>query len=457
MYSLLTNSVITNLFLLLYLCHCHVWRVTIQQLGPNYLHVAEVNFFYKNKLLDGSNFEFTSTSYANTISIGGHNSGPPEAANDGNINTFFHSGFQSAEGGNTGICCPDPNPALFITNINNITFERIRIINRQDLDGDNMHFFNRIIGTTVTVQDVDKNEVIFRKEIRYGESSYDFHIHASEFSSPNIAAHKWMETSYFNQSAHNLWIDDTTFNYKGAHLHKYSFDDLQPCFRNKTVLMIGDSTGRETLFHMIRLVTGKYPSPDGSYPPSDYTVDFEGSCKGRYPRVYDKKDCIREWNLGGTTWLVQFVGFLTEERKTQLRESLTGKRVDIILLTYSIWPQEVQSGDEEYYKQRLQWLLNFIRTTFDYWVPLYWLGSLHVSSYDYQRSVWRSVLDLDDDRLSHYRSRCGGLGAWSVTPIERYGLGRQRHHDLIHFDSPSYELFSQMIFNWFCDCTKLNP
>ena len=178
MYS---NSVVTNLFLLLYLCHCHVWRVTIQQLGPNYLHVAEVNFFYKNKRLDGSKFEFTSTSYVNTISIGGH-SGPPEAANDGNINTFYHSGFQSAVGGNTGICCPDHNPALFITNIDNITFERIRIINRQDLDGDNRHFFNRIIGTTVTVQDVDKNEVIFSKEIRYGESSYDFYIRSKHLN-----------------------------------------------------------------------------------------------------------------------------------------------------------------------------------------------------------------------------------------------------------------------------------
>lgn len=262
---------------ILYLCfevNCHIWRVTIQQRGntttPRTLHVAEVHFFHKNKLIDGSNFEFTS----NMISIGGGYSGPPEAANDGNIYTFYHNGFEGAEEGNTGICCPDPNPALFITNTNKMSFERMRIISRQDLNEDDMHLFNQMVGTTVTVQDAD-SEVIFSKEIQYGESSYDFHI----MPSTDIAAHKWMEKRYFmdiDYTAHHLWIDNTTFNYKEAHPYKYSFDDLQSCFRNKTVLMIGDSTGRETIFHMIHLVTSKYPSPDGSYPPSDYSIDFEG-------------------------------------------------------------------------------------------------------------------------------------------------------------------------------------
>lgn len=146
---------------------------------------------------------------------------------------------------------------------------------------------------------------------------------------------------------------------------------------------------------------------------------------------------------------------LTKERQSKLQESLTGKRIDIILLSYSVWPQKYQNGDEEYYREGLQWLITFIRTTFDYWVPVYWLGSSNASSFDYQKPVWRSVLDLDGDMPFYYRSRCGGLGSLSVTPIERYGLGRLRNNDYVHFDSPSYELFSQMIFNWFCDCTKL--
>lgn len=60
---------------------------------------------------------------------------------------------------------------------------------------------------------------------------------------------------------------------------RYTGVDLATCFRGKTVLAIGDSTVREMHYHIIYLVTGKYPSPDGIYPPIDYKADFEGPCK----------------------------------------------------------------------------------------------------------------------------------------------------------------------------------
>lgn len=60
---------------------------------------------------------------------------------------------------------------------------------------------------------------------------------------------------------------------------RYTGVDLTTCFKGKTVLAIGDSTVREMHYHIIYLVTGRYPSPDGAYPPVDYKADFEGPCK----------------------------------------------------------------------------------------------------------------------------------------------------------------------------------
>ena len=49
------------------------------------------------------------------IKIGSRVSGPPEAANDGDVNTFFLSTYDDQAGGYRGTCCPDPSPTLIIT------------------------------------------------------------------------------------------------------------------------------------------------------------------------------------------------------------------------------------------------------------------------------------------------------------------------------------------------------
>eukprot|EP01036_Dinobryon_divergens_P030123 gene30123-39318_t len=89
----------------------------------------------------------------NSIIIGNQGvSGPPEAANDNNLDTFFHSGFDDKNGGYTGKCCPDSNPALIVSTRENITFDTLRIFNRQDLDGDDQNYFSRLIGVTIEQQ-----------------------------------------------------------------------------------------------------------------------------------------------------------------------------------------------------------------------------------------------------------------------------------------------------------------
>jgi hypothetical protein len=143
-------------------------------------HIAEVHFYQKGRLLTGSLFNFTATSYMNSIIIGNQGkSGPPEAANDNNLDTFFHSGFDDKNGGYTGKCCPDANPALIVTTRENITFDTLRIFNRQDLDGDGRNYFGRLIGVTVSVYDSLETE-IFRSEIKSGLSIYTFKIRESE-------------------------------------------------------------------------------------------------------------------------------------------------------------------------------------------------------------------------------------------------------------------------------------
>lgn len=163
-------------------CQRDTWRVIIQKKGDNSINIAEVHFYYKSTHLIGSLFNFTATSYVNSIIIGNHGvSGPPEAANDNNINTFYHSGYDDKHGGYTGKCCPDTNPALIITTRENITFDTLRIFNRQDVDGDEQNYFSRLIGATVSVYDSEETE-IFRSEIKSGLSTYTFKIRDTETS-----------------------------------------------------------------------------------------------------------------------------------------------------------------------------------------------------------------------------------------------------------------------------------
>ena len=154
-------------------CHGdHFWRITIQQQHRS-IHIAEVHFFYKGQRLSRSIFAFTSSSYMSGIKMGGKVSGPPEAANDGDVNTFFHSAYDDQAGGYRGTCCPDPSPTLIITTHQNILFDRITIINRQDLDDSDNHFYDRLIGATITVHDRD-NRIVLRSKVLSALSSYNF-------------------------------------------------------------------------------------------------------------------------------------------------------------------------------------------------------------------------------------------------------------------------------------------
>ena len=152
----------------------HVWSVSIQQKENQSLSIAEVYFFYRNQQVSRSSFTFSASSFLNSVRIGnGGISGPPEAANDNCIHTFYHS---ASEGGGeyTGACCPDINPTLFISAMENITFDKITIINRQDLDDSDRNFFYRAIGITITVH--RNNKMFFRNYIHNAQSSYDFYM-----------------------------------------------------------------------------------------------------------------------------------------------------------------------------------------------------------------------------------------------------------------------------------------
>ena len=162
--------------LILLQCHCHsdekFWRITIQQKIYE-LNIAEVKFFYKSRQLSRAPFIFTASSYMSAIDISGSISGPPEAANDDNVNTFYHSAYDDKVVGYKGNCCPDPSPTLIINTSQNISFDRIIIINRQDLDDSGKNFFYRLVGATITVHD-SNNTVVLMRQITYPASSYFF-------------------------------------------------------------------------------------------------------------------------------------------------------------------------------------------------------------------------------------------------------------------------------------------
>jgi hypothetical protein len=208
----------------------HVWRITIhQQKAEHALHIAEVHFYFENRILDRSKFHFSASSYVNSIHIGtGATSGPPEAANDGNKDTFYHSGYDDGHGGFTGQCCPDHNPTLTITSYDNsLIFDTIRIINRQDVDSTEKHFFNRLIGSIVTVYNAEDN-TIFSRVIESGLPSYNFRMSEEEeaehlpSAESSMIAQKWIEDTYFQEGKESspLWIDDESFYYDEAHLFK---------------------------------------------------------------------------------------------------------------------------------------------------------------------------------------------------------------------------------------------
>ena len=147
------------------------------------IHIAEVHFFHKGGLLSPSKLLFTASSYMNAINLGNAISGPPGAANDNNIHTFFHSAYDDGTGGGyNGTCCPDPTPTLIITTTHNISFDKITIITRQDLDDFDKTFFYRLVGATITVHD-RSNKVVLRSKVNSALSTYDFEMPRNKSSS----------------------------------------------------------------------------------------------------------------------------------------------------------------------------------------------------------------------------------------------------------------------------------
>jgi hypothetical protein len=166
-------------------------RITIQH--NSILHIAEVEFFLKNNMLGRSNFLFTATSYANSILFGDNReTGPPQAANDGKKETFYHNGLiDDSQVGCTGRCCPDLKPALIIFSVVNVSFDRIIVTNRQDLDGDNNNYFSRLVGATITIDDPEGN-ILYEHKFKTPSSSYSFVIQQRDisFQDNSVPPHK---------------------------------------------------------------------------------------------------------------------------------------------------------------------------------------------------------------------------------------------------------------------------
>ena len=105
------------------------------------LQTAEVCIFYRNHILNASNFIFTSSSNSATI---------VSSSLAGSVKV---KGF---------------NNTLDILTSYDIIFDRIKIINQQDLPDD-------LIGTTISVYD-HKKQLQFRRQIKSGSRSYNFYI-----------------------------------------------------------------------------------------------------------------------------------------------------------------------------------------------------------------------------------------------------------------------------------------
>ena len=77
-----------------------------------------------------------------------------------------------------------PYSDINITTTHNISFDKITIINRQDLDDFGKTFFYRLVGATIMVHD-RSNKVVLRSKVNSALSTYDFYL-ISDSWSPNM-------------------------------------------------------------------------------------------------------------------------------------------------------------------------------------------------------------------------------------------------------------------------------
>ena len=96
-----------------------------------------------------------------------HISGPPEAANDGNRITIFHSGGR------------DPEPTLTITTADDsIVFDKIEIWNRPFTNADDHDYYYRFNGSKIIVRSSEGDGgKVFQAIVNSADPSYTFLVH----------------------------------------------------------------------------------------------------------------------------------------------------------------------------------------------------------------------------------------------------------------------------------------
>ena len=93
-------------------------------------------------------------------------SGPPEAANDGDRMTIFHSAGH------------DPEPTLTITTADDsIAFNKIEIWNRPFTTADDHDFYYRFQGSQITVRSSYDSAAVFEITVTSADPSYTFLVH----------------------------------------------------------------------------------------------------------------------------------------------------------------------------------------------------------------------------------------------------------------------------------------
>ena len=144
------------------------------------LNVAEVQFFHRGTKVEHSLFNFSASSYLLPSNFNDGRSGPPNAANDGDKRTIFHSAYLGAVG-YKGQCCPDKKPTLTITADDATLFDRFEIINRPFLPSEDNNFYYRFNGSVITISSSSNaTNIIFHTVVTTADPSYVYFVRISE-------------------------------------------------------------------------------------------------------------------------------------------------------------------------------------------------------------------------------------------------------------------------------------
>lgn len=142
------------------------------------LLIFECEFYNHNVKMNNTKFNFTSSSstldFIEDFNFGLH-FGPAILANDGNLNTVFHSSFPSCIKGNYG-ALPDYNPTLKITTDDVNVFDKIVLYT--NYEGKCEHFYgcDRIVGAILNIYHLSQNssKLLWTTTITTGAGLYVF-------------------------------------------------------------------------------------------------------------------------------------------------------------------------------------------------------------------------------------------------------------------------------------------